>query len=135
MDKTETMTPEQYRSEAEPTEHEEQCRVIKWAKTMAMAGRGEYSLLFAIPNGGARNAAVGGKLKAEGVKRGVPDLCLPVPKGEYHGLYIEMKKRRGGRVRKHQKQWIKRLRKQGYAAHVCRGADHAIDTIAEYLEG
>ena len=72
------------------SEHEHQKAVIEWAEVKS----GQYPelrLLYAIPNGGHRHKAVAAKLKAEGVKPGVPDLCLPVRRGEYSGLYIEMK--------------------------------------------
>src|SRR5699024_826416 len=73
------------------TEHDEQVQRIRWAGL----ARGAYPALrwlHAVPNGGARNIVVARKLKAEGVQRGVPDLCLPVPRGPYHGLYIELKR-------------------------------------------
>src|SRR5699024_10256580 len=77
------------------TEHDEQVQLIRWAGL----ARGAYPALrwlHAVPNGGARNIVVARKLKAEGVQRGVPDLCLPVPRGPYHGLYIELKRAGGG---------------------------------------
>jgi endo-beta-N-acetylglucosaminidase D len=55
----------------------------------------ELVWLFAIPNGGDRNIAVAGNLKAEGVKSGVADLLLPVARYGYHGFFIEMKNHRG----------------------------------------
>lgn len=51
----------------------------------------ELALLHHIPNGGARSKATAGRLKAEGVKAGIPDICLPVPKNGYGALYIELK--------------------------------------------
>ena len=50
--------------------------------------------VFHIPNGGYRNKAEAAHLKAQGVRPGVPDLCVPVARHGYHGLYIEMKRRR-----------------------------------------
>ena len=82
-----------------PTEHQEQVALIHWAK-MRSATLPELGLLFAIPNGGERHLFVAKKLKAEGVKPGTPDLCLPVARGGYHGLFIEMKRMKGGRVTK-----------------------------------
>ncbi|MBU0991826.1 MAG: VRR-NUC domain-containing protein, partial [Proteobacteria bacterium] len=66
----------------------------------------ELKLLYAIPNGGQRHKAIAQKLKMEGVKKGVPDLCLPVAKKPYNGLYIEMKRRTGGNVSVDQKKWL-----------------------------
>ena len=76
-------------------------------------------LLFAIPNGGARNAVTGAILKAEGVVPGVSDLLLLVPRGGYHGLCIEMKTRTG-RQSKSQKEWQQEVEAQGYRYVVCR---------------
>ena len=77
----------QYTS-ADLTEHQIQTCVMEWAEGQLIQ-HPELKMLYAIPNGGARNAITGALLKAEGVKPGVPDLCLPVARGKYHGLYIE----------------------------------------------
>lgn len=72
------------------SEATEQQAVIRWAGYMS--GRyPELELLYHIPNGGSRNKIEAANLKQQGVKSGVPDLCLPVGKGKYNGLYIEMK--------------------------------------------
>ena len=78
-----------------PTEEQEQRLLLAWA---ARTGRPELRLLHAIPNGGKRLKSEAARLQAMGVKPGVPDLCLPVPRGKYHGLYIELKRLYGGRV-------------------------------------
>ena len=51
----------------------------------------DVDLLYHIPNGGRRDAKEAAHLKRQGVRAGVPDLCLPVPRGGFHGLYIELK--------------------------------------------
>ena len=71
----------------------------------------------------------------EGVKAGVPDLCLPVARGQYHGLYIELKRQRGGRTSDHQSEWLDALSAQGYKAALCYGWEQAAGTIIEYLTG
>lgn len=77
-----------------PTESEEQQTVMEWAE--AASGRWpELRLLYHVPNEGQRSMATGGRLRAEGLKSGVPDLCLPSAHGQYHGLYIEMKRTQG----------------------------------------
>lgn len=71
-------------------EEQEQIAIFRWA-TMQ---EGQYPVLrymYHIPNGGHRNKVTAGRLKAAGVKRGVPDICLPFPLGGYAGLYIELK--------------------------------------------
>lgn len=114
-------------------ESEEQTAIIEWANIMQHRVP-ELALLYHVPNGGSRNVIEAKRLKAQGVKSGVPDLVLPVARGKYHGLYIELKTPRG-RVSDTQKQWLEALRNQGYAAIVCRGADEAIAMIAKYLAG
>jgi hypothetical protein len=74
-------------------------------------------------------------MKAEGLKGGVPDICLPVARGGHHGLYIELKRIKNSRVTEEQLKWLENLAGQGYVAAVCRGADEAIDLITRYLGG
>ena len=93
----------------------------------------ELRLLHAIPNGGKRDIRTAAMLKAEGVKPGVPDICLPVPRGGKHGMYIELKRRKGGTVSEAQQAWIRALCGQGYACTVCHGWDAARDEIMGYL--
>lgn len=88
--------------------------------------------VYHIPNGGKRGKAEAAHLKAQGVKPGVPDLCIPVARGQYHSLYIEMKDF-GGKPTKKQVEWITLLREQGMCAYVCVGADDAIALIDRYM--
>ena len=115
------------------TEHQEQVEVIRWANDPANKHYHLSKLLFAIPNGGHRSKKTAGKLKAEGVKSGVPDLFLPVPGGPWHGLFIEMKRAKGGRESAEQTAWISTLRAMNYRVEVCAGAAQAIDIISDYL--
>lgn len=114
-------------------EHIEQAALVRWA-AFARARLPELSMLYAVPNGGHRHKATAARLKAEGVKRGVPDVCLPIPRGGNHGLYIELKTERG-KPTPEQLGWIRALRRQGYAACVCHGWEQARDTIEDYLTG
>lgn len=114
------------------SEHEEQCLVIARAEALAPCVPA-LRMLHAIPNAGKRSKRVGGQMVAEGLRKGVPDMCLPVACGDFHGLYIELKAQ-GGRVSDVQKEWIAALRAQGYRAEVCVGADAAWDVICEYLD-
>ncbi len=115
-----------------PTEAEEQTALFEWAELQS--GRfPEVRLLYHVPNGGSRNKTEAARLRAQGVKAGVPDLCLPVARGGKHGLYIELKRQRGGRTSEEQEGWIKALRKQGFAAEVCKGWQEAAEMIVEYL--
>ena len=74
------------------------------------------------------------RLKATGLKPGVPDIFLPYGGKVMHGLFIEMK-HGAGRVSPSQAVWHKNLRAQGYCVEVCWGALEAIDVITRYLEG
>ena len=118
----------------QPTEEQEQIAVIEWAMLMEKQAP-ELALLYHCPNGADRHPAVAAKLKKQGVKPGVPDLFLPVARGTAHGLYIEMKRQKGGRVSEDQKAWMEALTQQGYACVVAHGAEEACDVIWHYLEG
>lgn len=93
----------------------------------------ELSLLHAIPNGGHRGKAPAGKLKAEGVRPGVPDYHLPVARGGYIGLWIELKRTKGGRTSPEQRAWIAALQAHGHRAVVCCGWEQAWAEIRDYL--
>ena len=71
-------------------------------------------------------------MRAEGLRPGVPDLCIPVARGRYHSLYIEMKAD-GGKPTEEQARWILRLRAEGMCAYVCYGAENAIALIDRYM--
>lgn len=111
-----------------PTEHEEQVTLFTWFR-MRYAGM----LMYAIPNGGARSSITGARLRDEGVLAGVPDIFLPCPSGGKHGLYIEMKRQKGGRVSAPQKAVMQALRMQGYEVAVCHGWQEARGCIEQYL--
>lgn len=117
----------------EPTEHQLQVRVIAWwAKWHGKFGLPEFAL-YAVPNGGSRHMLEAVNLKKEGVRRGIPDLQLDVPRNGYHGLRIEMK-RKGGVVSDEQKQVHQFLKSQGYACIVAWSDEEAIEAVKEYLE-
>lgn len=115
-----------------PTEAEEQATLFGWARMMSRK-HPELLLMFHIPNGGARRQSEAARFKAEGVKAGVPDLFLPVARGSWHGLFIEMKREKGGRLSTEQRIWLDALRGQGYAAYVAYGWKDAATLIESYL--
>jgi hypothetical protein len=95
--------------------------------------------LFHIPNGGYRNPQEAASLRRQGVKSGIPDLCLAYPSKSSHGLYIELKRPiiKGENkpvVTVEQRMWIEKLNKVGYKAVICYGWPHAWDVLIEYLE-
>jgi len=121
-----------------PSEHDEQAAVIAWA-IREIPAHPCLEWLFAIPNGGHRDIRTAMQLRDEGVQPGVPDLFLPVPArredgGEWHGLWIEMKRSdRRNHASVQQQYWIDGLRANGYMVAVCYGADEAIAVIMRYL--
>jgi hypothetical protein len=120
-------------AEARATEHQEQKALIQRVR-LHEDRYPELKMLFAIPNGGLRRQATAGKLKAEGVKPGVPDLFLAVPKGGAHGLFIELKAV-GGTLTERQASVMRALTVQGYEAVCCVGHEQAWDQLMKYLLG
>ena len=94
----------------------------------------ETRWMHAIPNGGARNVVVASKMKQEGVKRGVWDVFLPLPRGGYHGLYIEFKFGKG-RLTPEQKEFGAYLQDQGYKTGIAYDVDGAMEILENYLKG
>jgi len=117
--------------ESSASEHELQSTLVAVAEAMS-SRLPELKLLHAIPNGGSRHPAVAGKLKAEGVKPGVPDLHLPVARGVYHSLYIEMKTVKG-RLSDAQRRWRELLMGEGNAYVVCRSVTEGLVVLERYL--
>ena len=119
-----------------PSEHQEQVNFIHKAKKMLRARGDEYMipLLFAIPNGGRRDARTAASLKMEGVRAGVPDLFFAHPNENHFGLFIEMKKQKGGSVSKEQKDQMASLSDEGYVCKVCKGWEAAIKVFEDYLD-
>mgnify|MGYP003571286227 CR=1 FL=1 len=115
-----------------PQEETEQMWLSQWA-ALASNAHPELKCLYAIPNGGYRAKATAKAMKATGTKAGVPDVCLAVARGGYFGLYIEMKRIKGGKVSDSQNEWIERLKNQGYKAVVCKGFEAARVEIEKYL--
>ena len=110
------------------SEADEQATLFMWASYIP-----ELEFMYAVPNGGSRHPAEAANLKRQGVKSGVPDICLPLPRGEYHGLYIEMKVGKN-KTSDNQNRWLAYLQKAGYAAYVCYGFDEARKVISEYVK-
>ncbi|SCY03476.1 VRR-NUC domain-containing protein [Ruminococcus sp. YE282] len=113
-------------------EADQQRKLFQWT-TFIRAEYPEVNLMFHIPNGGSRNKLEAANLKRQGVKAGVPDLFLPVSRGGYHGLFIELKCGKNKTTAK-QNEWLKNLSEQGYAVSVCYGCNEAIKKILKYLK-
>lgn len=122
-----------------PSEHAEQVALFDWIEVAQWGASDEHraalALAHGIPNGGKRNPATAGRLKAEGVRAGVPDVCLPCRSadGAYIGLYIELKRQRGGTVSPVQECWHAALRAAGHRVVVARGWMAAAEAVADHL--
>lgn len=115
-----------------PTEEQEQEALFRWIAFQSVKYP-ELKLMIHIPNEGKRSKAEGARLKRIGLRPGVPDLILPIPKNGKGGLFIELKRQKGGRVSENQKKWIEELERNGNVASVCYGWLEAAVLIARYI--
>ena len=119
-------------------ESAEQKKIVQWWHLACRRYKLPEKILFAIPNGGRRDAITGARLKAEGVRAGVPDLFLAHPNSRGScGLFLELKQGKGsdkGQLSEAQKECLFELNKQGYAVCVPYGFDEAKKYIEDYLE-
>lgn len=120
-----------------PSEAEEQQALIAWARLMYFKqNEVTYRIsdfIFHIPNGGHRDHRTGALLKKAGVMAGVYDLFLMVPRGGFHGLFLEMK-RKGGVVSVAQQAFGKKVATMGYKEEVVYGCEEGIKSLKSYLE-
>lgn len=115
------------------TEAQHQAQVFKWALQPEIRRTyPELKLLHHIPNGGKRDPIEAKHLKQQGVKKGVPDLHLPVARGGFHSLYIEMKTEKG-RASPEQRWWLEELASEGNCCIICKGWREAVKCIEGYL--
>lgn len=123
-------------------EHAEQVQFFTWARGTYVNGvlvpseaareHPELLRLYAIPNGGARSKKTAGMLKAEGVRKGILDIGLDLPRGPYHGFRLELKPR-GRKPTPEQLEEIAALTADGYYAGWCIGWERARDHVLTYL--
>jgi hypothetical protein len=111
-----------------PTESTEQMMFFQWLRA-AMP----KLIAFHVPNGGKRSLRTAVRLKKEGVAAGIPDVVIAKPCGIYCGMYIELKRTKGGALSESQKDMIRELRAEGYYVAVCRGFDEAREELIGYL--
>lgn len=124
-----------------PTDWEgtEQAHLLRWA--LGEKNRRHpitasiFDDLWHVPNGGHRYKATAVKLKAEGVKAGIPDLLLDQARGGWFGLRIEMKAKppHNAAVSESQKKQLTRSEERGYCCCVALGWEEARDVLLEYL--
>ena len=111
---------------------EHQIQSSFFAMVNALLPRSQAQLIYANPNGGARHPVVGAKLKAEGVRKGIPDVNIDIPRGTCPGMRIEFKSLKG-RVKPHQAEMHDLLRGQGYLVEIHRDAQTAFQSLQKYL--
>jgi len=118
------------------SEHDQQKAVVEYCDRILIHKQREkvngHFPIFATPSAGKRSHQLAAYMKAEGLRAGVPDLFIPVARGGFHGLWIEMKTV-VGKISPSQIEWIQYLTDAGYMAKVCRSASEAIDCIEKYL--
>lgn len=132
--------PKQVRQKSmEPSEHQEQASVITWWMHQYKVYGLPRNALFAIPNAqhliqfATNKHAFMAYLRSEGFRDGMLDMMLAVPKAPFSGLFIEMKRLKGGTVSDEQSDNIQMFHQLGYAAGIQRGAASAISAIKHYL--
>jgi len=138
----ESMTAAEFRQQHAESMSEEAIHkaVIDYADRLSFQ-RPEFQLLFHPPNGGKMPQGSAGKLKGMGMRKGVPDLILPVLAEAkmwdhrfFSGLALELKSA-DGHLRPEQAWWLYHLQKNGWAVAVARSVGGAIGILGSYLDG
>lgn len=123
-------------------EADDQAALFQWAEHF----KGKYPELVFLNgslNGVRLTISQARKAKAAGMKKGFPDISLPVARGGYHGLFIELKikpyRNHKGKIvypktSKEQEWWLFYLNQNGNRAVVCKGFDEALSEIMTYLQ-
>ena len=109
-------------------EAREQAKVASWLRTS------HPNVLFTSTTVDHVKPMQAIRRKAAGYRAGWPDMFIAEPRKDFHGLFVEMKKVKGGQVSPEQKEVMLQLGLRNYAAKVCHGADEAIRIIWYYLE-
>lgn len=115
-----------------PKESDEQTVLFKYlwgAKRLSLA----YSTQNGVKIGGARKFGIITQMKKTGLKKGIPDVCIPYARGGFHALYIEMKRQKGGIISDDQQQIAECLRAEGNKVVFCKGFDDAKKAVDDYF--
>jgi len=115
------------------SEDSELIKVFDWL-TWQSKNNPILNCIFHVANERKCTPAYGARLKRKGVRSGVPDIVCPIPRGDYHGLWIEMKAKTG-RVSEKQKEFMILLHGQGHKVVVAWSGDDAIQLLKDYLRG
>lgn len=117
------------RGKSAATEHALQVACLRWLHFTY-----PQVLCYAIPNGAYKSHSAAISMKQEGLTSGIPDLHIPIARGGYHSLYIEMKNGKAGRLSDTQKAMIQKLQSLGNKVAVCRSLDDFIKEINQYFK-
>lgn len=127
------MIPTKPRAKRVDHEHQEQAALFKWARNPAVLTKyPELSLMSCSLNGVKLSAAQAGKAKAAGMLKGEHDIRLPVARGGFIGLSIEMKLGKN-KPTDEQIKYGKRLAAEGWLVRYCWSWTDAKAEIEAYL--
>lgn len=112
-------------------EWKEQTYVVDWAHLHPIV----RDYILGIFNEGQRSAIRSAVMKRMGLRPGVCDLFIAYPAHGKHGMWLEMKKRRGSKISAEQRTWVNRMNSVGYVAVICYGWEQAVKAIAQYMAG
>ena len=113
--------------------------LMKWLRSEGLRrwpelGDASGLVLIHIPNERKASRQRLAILQGLGVRAGVSDLFLPLARGGYFGLWLELKKI-GAKPTAEQKQWLASMRQRGYAGYVCEGWRAAVEVLREGRTG
>ena len=113
------------------SEHDEQVALFQFL-VVHESRHPELKMVFAIPNGGHRHIATARKMKAEGVRPGVLDICVPCPRGGFTGLWVEMKFGKN-KLSPQQEEWREMMLREGWQVVVCYDWAAAAKNVFAYF--
>lgn len=114
-------------------EHQHQCALFSWARLPATLKRyPALALMSCSLNGVKLSRAQAGKAKAAGMLKGEHDVRLPVARGQYIGLTIELKY--GDNKPTEEQLWYgQEMAKEGHCIRYCWDWEAAKEEIEVYL--
>lgn len=122
-----------YRAFRQGPEEREQTTFFDYCRLKALTDP-RYSAVFHIPNENKSSIPRRIALLKAGLKKGIPDICAPIPRGGYGALYIEMKIK-PNKPSAEQIAVLKHLNDLGNYAVVCWSSNEAIEVLEKYLNG